>query len=185
MRLRQVSVTVENNFARAEAEFHRIVDERAGLCTHTYRSNCIGSAIFVVGEQARDAFINTESVPQLRSMERTKNPTEGCLVAWERDVGSERHTHHLALIASIDEYGEFKVTERNGAGGDFRVNKTSVFSNYAHDEMVYYLPTGLKLAREQGIVFNPQLAPEAKEDKVDRTLKGIIRDVFSQEPFHR
>lgn len=185
--------------AAAQAEFLKLVAKRSELCKGTHRSNCIGTALYLVGEQPSDKYISTLDVPQLEKLQKAETPEIGLLVAWE--CGPERWTderyrlctEHLGVITDTRD-GKLFVTNRYEVFGDFGVNepieKTEMQYRYPHDpDMVaYYLPTGLKLAKEQGIIFEPPEGVEQEQSKYGekeevherRSMKEMLRGIFKK-----
>lgn len=116
-------------------------------------SNCIGTALFLVGEQPTDDFIygrgldgnfplGMDHTDYIESMEEIPEPKTGCLVAWE-NIG--KNIIHLGVIVNQN---PILVAHRDGANGPFyksmpldKVNETYDAGNV---RIRYFIPPKLK-----------------------------------------
>lgn len=73
------SVKIENE------NYTLMVSERIGLCRGTWRSNCIGTALYVTGEINTDSLVSTIDAKKdyADRMIAINDPVVGCLAAWE------------------------------------------------------------------------------------------------------
>lgn len=59
--------------------------ERIALCTGTLRSNCIGTALYIIGEQKEDSYVHPYLDIQdlyLKELKPTQIPSKDCLIVW-------------------------------------------------------------------------------------------------------
>jgi hypothetical protein len=169
----------------AVAAYLETVRERTETCTGTFQSNCAGTALFIAGEQDDDVPIDIIEVSLLlRSLEKSHIPRAGILMAWERDSPDGTCTEHVGVLTSAS-MNALRITSRNGANGNLVVDQhiclAEEYQNLHPEVRInFYVPNRLALA-ESGIIPNPQIAKEKKEDKADIALKKILIMLHNQE----
>lgn len=118
------------------------------------RSNCIGTALFIVGETKTDKYVDTAKVnkPFLLELRRIESPIPGALIVWPRSSKKYRvMVAHMGVIVSIE---PILVTHRAGRNGLFLENEPLVEAGGCWHQKaldfpgsyseVYYLPRVLQ-----------------------------------------
>lgn len=131
-------------------EYFKEINRRAALCKGTRRSNCIGTALYLVGEKEKDEFESIWNVPELTHLKISKTPILGCLIAWQ----TYSRTRHLGVVTSIT---PLLITHREGNSDLFFENEYFEVADRPYGccwyeispEIKYYLPRGLKVAENQ------------------------------------
>ena len=121
------------------------LNTRIELCKGTLRSNCIGTALYLVGERHLDEYVYGDVYRSYLSyMERSSSAVENCLFAWQRQLKDGIYVVHMGVVVSID---PLLMTHRVGAQGEFLENKPSKKVDLAPlgYELVFYLPKGISL----------------------------------------
>ncbi|HUB92446.1 MAG TPA: hypothetical protein VL945_00640 [Candidatus Saccharimonadales bacterium] len=98
--------------------------ERMRLCVDTFRSNCIGTALYIVGMQGHDSYRNPRLIlgEEERRLQRIPSPEIGCLVSWQESLtfasekGRPIEVYHMGVVLSTD---PIKVAHRDGTKGPF------------------------------------------------------------------
>jgi hypothetical protein len=124
--------------------------ERIVECHGTERSNCIGTALYISGEQPNDRLWDIYSVhaSYLQHLAKTRRPILGCLAAWEREyAGSKIAVAHMGVITSLH---PLLITERHETVGAFItdqpfpiIHKEYNKGLYAH-KVSFYIPNLLQ-----------------------------------------
>jgi len=84
--------------------------ERIDLAKKTTKpTNCIGTALFLVGELDKDSLVNPGRIKKLNGLKRLVKPEKGCLIAWEL---RKRVAMHLGVIVRVR---PIRVTHREGS----------------------------------------------------------------------
>jgi hypothetical protein len=133
----------------ADADTSRIDNERVTLCRHTKRSNCVGTALYIIGAQKEDRSVDLvdsdlESLTAyLKKLEQIPAPIEGCLVVWEGLIPIT----HIGVVTSVN---PLLITNRHGAGGSFvedesfedlnRKYQSTACESQMNKRIRYYLP---------------------------------------------
>lgn len=94
-----------------------MLEERLKLVRNTKRSNCIGTALFLVGLYEEDRFLSPKAAYEryLSNLEELDLPEIGCLVSF----GKTFKVAHLGVVTSLE---PLKVTEREWTEGPFSEN---------------------------------------------------------------
>ncbi|NCO18362.1 hypothetical protein COT60_02535 [Candidatus Pacearchaeota archaeon CG09_land_8_20_14_0_10_30_9] len=113
-------------------------------------SNCIGTALYLVGEKEKDEYLWKERQKILRKLTPANSPELGYLVSWER----KGKTFHLGVVVNKT---PLKIAERDGCEGPFNPSKLSTeideryFLGEKGDEVKYYIPSKLqKILEKEG-----------------------------------
>ena len=106
-------------------------------------SNCIGTALYVVGELKEDKYVWNEKEIILNKLTKINYPKKGFLIAWNRG-----YIYHFGIITNEN---PFSITHRDGVGEFVLLNESleSVDKGYncEKDEKVkieYLIPTKLE-----------------------------------------
>lgn len=104
------------------AEFKR----RLELIKDTRQSNCIGTALYLVGLQDLDSHLSTFQVDReyLSGLSRLVEPIEGCLVAWLNNDNSDHRIISVPHMGVITIEHPPCITHRDGANGPVLVNES-------------------------------------------------------------
>ncbi|MDE1860958.1 MAG: hypothetical protein KGH72_04555 [Candidatus Micrarchaeota archaeon] len=120
------------------------INERAELCRNTLRSNCIGTALYLVGMQSDDEFIGDHQGMLFRSLlsslRRLDEPAVGCLVAWQWDHRPGMpYVYHMAVVTATE---PLLATHRSGRNEPVYEQHTlsDIAKAYALHGRSYYLP---------------------------------------------
>ena len=111
-----------------------------------YPSNCIGTALYLVGEIEEDIDIGVHTAYNnyFRHLNVSLNPQIGSLIAWQHQ--EPRKIVHCAVITRLE---PLEVAHREGCKGTVETNQPieSVKRTYRHfkGSLVYYLPRRLTL----------------------------------------
>jgi len=113
-------------------------------------SNCIGTALYLVGEKEKDEYLWKGRQKILRKLIPANSPELGYLVSWEH----KGKTFHLGVVVNKT---PLKIAERDGAKGKFNPSKsfTQITEGYFFweegDEVKYYIPSKLqKILEKEG-----------------------------------
>jgi hypothetical protein len=88
-------------------------------CRGTLRANCIGTALYIIGELGEDKYITPYSGVKelyLKNLEPIQTPSEYCLIVWACTDCIE----HMGVVTGIN---PILVTNREHADGEFIVNQ--------------------------------------------------------------
>ena len=129
--------------------YSRINNNRRAVMGRDGVSNCIGTALFLVGEQLTDDFVygtifylNMDHTDYIESMEEVSEPKTGCLVAWE-NIG--RNIIHLGVIVNEN---PVLVAHRDGSKGQFHKNmpleRVNEIYDCGNERIRYFIPPKLK-----------------------------------------
>ena len=116
------------------------------------RSNCIGTALFLVEEVKRDRYMLTLRCyeERLRKLKEVSPPQEGCLIAWINTRNLE--TMHLGIVTNAS---PILVTSRRGREGSLHLNDplNEVNDEYRGKgiEVRYFLPTIIEKEGSQSL----------------------------------
>jgi len=138
---------IDNNFLR------NVVDINCKNTLKKCLSNCIGTALYLVGEQPTDSYIfNYDNKGEVdirdhnvfvRSLVESLEPIPGSLVAWVRNV---REVYHLGVV--VNRYPVL-VAHRDRYGGDFHSSQpleevmVEHGGNNQGESIKYFLPSKL------------------------------------------
>ncbi|MDE1860744.1 MAG: hypothetical protein KGH72_03415 [Candidatus Micrarchaeota archaeon] len=80
-------------------------NRRIQKCEGTMQSNCIGTAMYLVGMQPEDRYVGDDRrrvfEDILKSLQRIDEPRKGCLVSWQReDHDGTVDVIHVAVVTS-------------------------------------------------------------------------------------
>ena len=122
--------------------------ERMAECRQTIRSNCIGTALYIVGEYEKDEAGDIFKIhPRLTKLPRVSRPVIGCLASWERGPVPQIVVAHLGVVTSLH---PLLVTERQGSDGEFledtpfpRIHRDYNTPSYGRHKVFFYLPSSL------------------------------------------
>jgi hypothetical protein len=103
---------------------------RIDLCKDTFRSNCIGTAMYIVGEQQNDTTLSTKTSYglYLRTLKSIQDPVVGCVAAWvwraewwlnpsrTRIIENNIEIFHMGVVTSSD---PLLITHRKSSNGQF------------------------------------------------------------------
>lgn len=80
------------------------VSTRIDRCERINESNCIGTALFLVGMQDRDVSRSIKKVynEELRRLRRLEEPEIGSLVGWLETYSGRVIVEHMAGVISVD-----------------------------------------------------------------------------------
>lgn len=122
--------------------FAKQVNARINECKGTRRSNCRGTALYLVGESEGDVVVDSGNRLdlQLKNMRRVKEPAERSLVVWRsRKTAS---VLHMGVVTSVN---PVLVTNRESADGVVFENQpiAEIQNTYDNCAVEYYLPSGL------------------------------------------
>jgi hypothetical protein len=93
--------------------------DRTALCKGTHRSNCVGTALFILGRLEEDYHIEpNEANKYLEPLSASYSLSVGCLVGWHSRLTAE--LIHLAVVTSVDPR---LITHRTGINGKFIENQ--------------------------------------------------------------
>ena len=128
--------------AEHELKHYTEMDRRIALCRGTKRSNCIGTALYVAGEQEEDVLVRVSILEELKKLEEISLPVEKSIVVWT----NSEVAGHMGIVASVE---PLLITGRDGKNGVFIENKplsevTAKYSSYFIKK--FYLPQRLELA---------------------------------------
>jgi hypothetical protein len=146
-------------------EFQKRFEERLDEVRRTDKSNCIGTALYLVGEQGTDKDISPELAYPifLRNFQEIENPIEGCLAAWQQKmsfsgwlrqaIGVREWGPQIPHLGVITDTNPLLITHRAGLcervveGDEFSEVRDRYIKNSAEYfgkvEIVYYLPRDL------------------------------------------
>jgi len=118
------------------------MNERIALCRDTRRSNCAGTALYIVGMQDSDRFVTGgRRIPRhvLKPLARLEEPAEGCLVVWERQWMGMTGINHMAVVTSTE---PLLVTQRPAYKGPLEEDKPISIASmfYIGQRRTYYMP---------------------------------------------
>jgi hypothetical protein len=117
------------------------------------QSNCIGTALYLTGEQDEDVYVSAAKAHRkfLRKLRQTGQPITGCLVAWESvELPITRLVNHMGVVVHTN---PILVTQREGCNGQISeytpIEQINSFGLYQRSTVFYYVPRLLesKLAR--------------------------------------
>jgi hypothetical protein len=129
---------------------------RIASCRDSNRSNCIGTALYISGEEDSDDFFGIHWVHEarLKNLLRPEAPVLGCLVGWQGKVFPNSPTsihnpilvNHLGLVTSLE---PLLVTHRNGHRGTFIEGQPfceidCIYGN-SRASATFYIPRALAL----------------------------------------
>lgn len=156
---------------------------RTELCRGTHRSNCLGTALFIVGEVDRDEFIHSCMMPHfLGKMKEIDAPFAGCLVSFEKGADDFREVTHLGVAVSANPP---LLANRRGCNGTLIESEPigATTRAYPGTAQFFYVPEGLDRALSAAeplgvgiprIVENHLAAEGADEGAIEKALKGIV-----------
>ncbi len=124
------------------------VRDRIKLCKLARRSNCIGTALYVVGEQGEDEFLYRGAYDSyLKKLEVLHSPVKGCLVAWQDPMSDIKAVYHMGIVITTD---PILVTHRVGTEGVViekqPLSEISILGCTYDCSIFYYLPSALALS---------------------------------------
>jgi hypothetical protein len=136
------------------------INKRIAQCRDTARSNCIGTALYIAGEQGEDVKRGASAADKcLLDMRAIEKPVVGCLVAWKASMLSYDEEFplevvlHMGVVTSLD---PILIANRVSGSGPFIENQRleDAGTAYSHEilrtRVVFYLPKALLGAAEQG-----------------------------------
>ena len=113
------------------------------------RSNCIGTALYIVGEEEKDKPGDIFKIhSRLSKLARVSHPVIGCLASWERGSFPRIIVAHLGVVTSLH---PLLIAERHESEGEFGENR--LFSDihreysspsYDRHKVFFYLPNSLR-----------------------------------------
>ena len=140
------------------------INYRKAMCIGTFRSNCLGTALYIAGVIANDDFVNpfVAKRAHLDALRPLDKPRVGSLVAWEhtykmwlsetiisrldsspKDYKQMVFVCHMAVVSSLD---PFLITHRVHTDGPFVECQQFVEIDQKYDKLckaLYYMPEGL------------------------------------------
>lgn len=100
-------------------------NQRLELIRNIRQSNCIGTALYLVGLQDQDDFVLThEAQRYLSNLSRLVEPVEGCLVAWLNNDNSDHEVISIPHMGVITLERPPCITHRDGRDGLVLVNES-------------------------------------------------------------
>jgi hypothetical protein len=155
----------------AEARLIEGINERIALCRGTAFANCIGTALYLIGQEKVEACIDSNDAYDnyLSKLERLKSPVAGCLVAWvydckelipdtkisrldmnSRDYLKKRTVAHLGVVASLN---PMLIANRERVSGRFFPDQAyeELEKNYKFCRVGFYRPEILVVNLEKVI----------------------------------
>ena len=165
-----VMPTKESDVKRCTLGPIDMINGRMALCNGTFRSNCIGTALYLAGEIGNDFFVDTDTVKgrYLSRLRLIETPVVGCMVAWEESYRKfipevalsrldldpklfEERTIvvHMAVVSSLE---PFLLAHRDKCRGKFVVGQpfAEVDSGHKRSKSFFYLPRMLDETLRQG-----------------------------------
>ena len=136
---------------------------RIAECIGTFRSNCVGTALYITGEIKADEYINAYRIAYMlfrqenkeKSLQRVDEPVPGCIIIWRLDLtsGMPYAVQHAGVITSIKPMlmahrcgplEEFVVDQQVGESFTFMRNGIPTIRVFNKDAIKeYYLPHAL------------------------------------------
>ena len=118
--------------------------------------NCIGTALFIVGEKAKDSTGSPKYiyVSSLKDLKIITTPVIGCLVAWQYQEDYNLYfVIHMGVVTSVT---PLRITSRHGLNGEFIEDEefrivNGIYNYYSRTGVVYYLPRALEHASRSGL----------------------------------
>jgi len=149
IRLDQISI-------RNNVQTGKEMNSRIESCRSTRRSNCHGTAFYIIGEQGNDEYVGKKS-DSLFNMKMLAAPIEGCLVAFVplRSLVDrvKNFPKHSGVVTSLD---PLLVTHRISEDGEFVENqpfedvRSMRYFGHGHQYLLdtislFYLPRNLEI----------------------------------------
>ncbi len=125
--LRENAVATER--AKADVlymDLPEAVAARMQSCRDTYRSNCIGSALYIVGMAVKDAYIDPNMAHNgyLLGLKEIKTPTAGSLIVWRESDADHVRIKHMGVVTTGGSLETSLVSYRFGYMSRFIENRT-------------------------------------------------------------
>ncbi len=148
----RVPLTLLRELASEQTGHIDMINSRIGYCRWTKRSNCIGTALYIVGEIANDVPVSTVDAYRiyLKPLLLVESPFIGCLVAWHPDLPPDgsysecEYTVHMGIVTGFDGKdgaGSPLITSRSGRFGYLNENQPlSELRDSYHGEFAFYMP---------------------------------------------
>jgi hypothetical protein len=132
--------------AQMKSKYSKMVEDRIVLCKGTFRSNCRGTALYIVGEIDNDEYVPQYITKQIEKLKEVTVPVKHCLAVWicypERQYD---YVYHMGVVVSTV---PLLVTHREGFHAKFIENqpiKDAIPMLY--DNVIkFYLPQGIERA---------------------------------------
>lgn len=144
--LRRKKSEKNNKFYNGEADFDGwfltfINIRKKSIKQNT--SNCIGTALYLVGEKEIDEYIWDEQYEILNGISEKKEPEIGFLVGW---CSIEGEIYHLGVITKVN---PLLITHRDGKDGPLKINEpfrriNAYYNKYSRSKIRFFCPRKLE-----------------------------------------
>lgn len=119
---------------------------RIEQCKHTIRSNCIGTALYITGEQLKDKYVDTFTVHELylAKLQEIQKPVQWCLVAWQHTPSyndGKIAVPHMAVVTSTNPSFMFIANRRERNGKFVKREPFTLINRIFQDIMGSLTPT--------------------------------------------
>lgn len=98
------------------------IRQRIALCRENPRkSNCVGTALYIIKEQEEDRPMSGYGAHDyLSELKQIEKPVVGCLISWEIPLHDRTVIRHAGIVTSTE---PLLIAHRAGPGADFVENE--------------------------------------------------------------